>query len=345
MAEAAYLAFHQWYVLVVFIVIGGLVGGLIAAVLPPHYRAQAHLYVALNPYRTYSDSVFLALANPKYSNIDNYKYWQLSQLETVIQLDGFLQETLEHLQAEDPYWTGVSLAGLRTMLSAEWRSAGRWDLVAEGQSPERLEQAAAAWQAVSLERVQAAIRSAQQAILTDQELQAGADVLVAAQTRLHDLQAARSRLADWTAALAESPAGEPLPEFARWQGLGLVSGLAEFSPGWQDLLAAQPPEAALPEAYRTWGDRADAFLAGEIRGLEARLETLAAGRERLGETYREQFDASLGLSPAIEIEALDRTPARPVRAPELLILVGALCGGLAWLLLQTVRLTRREARR
>jgi hypothetical protein len=45
---------------------------------PSHSRATSQIYLALNPYRRYSDAMFEALANPRYSNLDNYQYWQMS---------------------------------------------------------------------------------------------------------------------------------------------------------------------------------------------------------------------------------------------------------------------------
>ena len=79
---------------------------------PSYFKASREVYVGLNAYRAYSDTSFLALAKPRYANIDNYHYWQMNQLNTILSTDPLLQETLDELRTLDPYWESVDIRGV-----------------------------------------------------------------------------------------------------------------------------------------------------------------------------------------------------------------------------------------
>jgi hypothetical protein len=115
---------------------------LISRLLPANYRAASNLYIALNPYRTYEDANFLANVNPEYTNLDDYKNWQMAQLDSAVYLDDFMQVTLDRLKEQDQRWQDVDISQLRKMLRAEWRTAGNWSLVADTRDAELADQAA-----------------------------------------------------------------------------------------------------------------------------------------------------------------------------------------------------------
>ena len=71
----------------------------LAYLLPADYRVRPASICRFEPIPLISDANFLALARPKYSNIDDYKNWQMTQLETVIFLEPIIDETLAKLQA------------------------------------------------------------------------------------------------------------------------------------------------------------------------------------------------------------------------------------------------------
>ena len=135
LAKELYRSFHQWPVILLFMGVGALVGWSLTFMLPANYRAVEQVYVGLNPYRAFSDANFLAVARPKYSNIDDYKNWQMSQLETVIYLDTFMDATLDRLRKQDPYWDNMDANQLFNILEADWRTAGVWSLIATHPDP------------------------------------------------------------------------------------------------------------------------------------------------------------------------------------------------------------------
>jgi hypothetical protein len=229
------------------------------------------------------------------------------------------------------------------MLDTYWRTAGKWSLVAEHERQELAEPAAQTWREVVLNRIVPAITASRQAIFTDEAVQALIQKQVDGEERLNRLQAAQAAIEQWQAELADLPPDQPLDTTRRWPILALITGLAEFSPTWTTLLAAQPAEADGPGAYAAWLTQASVALRSETSILRESQEELAREQDRLKAQFDEQMKQSMALSPSIEISALDKV-SRPItiRPQSLLALVGGILGFLIWLLFELIRIARWE---
>ena len=340
--DEIYISLHRWPSMVIFFALGCVLGWVYSLFLPSTYRATAQIYVGLNPYRAYSDSRWLALAKPKYSNIDDYKNWQMSELESAIYLDEILQETLAKLREDDPYWQQVDIQELNHMLEAEWRSAGTWSLVAEASSPERAEQAARAWSEIALIRVQDAVKSAQKTAMIDEELQSVIDELLQVRTREETLIKSKDTLQEWADTAQGFGKNEPLDPIERWRVESIAAGAAQFTPGWMALLDEQPDENATPEAYIEWIDQISAVIDNELLLLEPRGKRLNTERSQLESQYSQVSKSSLGLSPNIVIEGLQIIPPKRLKPTGTLVLIGGIIGLSSWVLLQLVIITRSQ---
>jgi hypothetical protein len=339
--EEIYLSLHRWPSMLVLFAIGCLLGWALSAIWPASYRAGSQIHVGLNPYRTYSDVNFLALAKPSYANIDNYHTWQMSQLSSIIYMDQFIQPTLEELRRQDEYWENIDPARLRAMLKAEWRTAGTWNLMANNAQPERAVQAAKAWGDVVVPQVKEAVMASRQTFMIDQDLQATAEEQLQSTLRQQELESTRDALQEWIAAAQKLPGSQPLEPAERWRLLGMVTRLARYTPGWMAALQDQPSPEAPPGDYSPWIGQITAYIDTELEALEQRLAFLEAEQSRLSEQYSIASDKSLGLSPNLEVESVDLIATRIVRPTVTLVLVGGIVGLLIWVLIQLVMITRR----
>jgi hypothetical protein len=340
--DEIYNSLHRWPSMIIFFALGCIMGWVFSLLLPPTYRATAQIYVGLNPYRAYSDSRWLALAKPKYSNIDDYKNWQMSELESAIYLDEIQQETLAKLREDDPFWQQVDIQELINMLGAEWRSAGTWSLVAETSKPERAEQAARAWSEIAVMQVRDAVQSAQRTAMIDAELQSVIDELLQARTRKETLKTSKDALKEWVEIVQGSTKNEPLDPIERWKVESIAAGVAQFTPGWMALLDEQPEENASPEAYIDWIDQISATIDNELSLLEPHSKRLNAERSQLESQYSQVSRSSLGLSPNIVIEGLQIIPPKRLKPTGNLVLIGGIIGLSSWILLQLVIISRSK---
>ena len=327
--------------MVAFFALGCLLGGLLAYLWPSYFKATREIYVGLNAYRTYSDTSFLALAKPRYANIDNYHYWQMNQLNTILSTDSLIQETLDELRTLDPYWESMDIEEFRRLLDTDWRTAGAWSLNVSHPDKARALQALDVWSSIAVKRVQSAVSSSRLTFMTDQELEQAAEGLFGARQRQQTLAASQAGLKDWLKLSTSLPQNQPLSPIERWRVFSATSALALDDPAWRTILESQPDAEALPESYRDWVSLVQQQIDLELAALPSHITTLEQERAALEEQYSAESALSLGLSPNIEIEQIGKPSSRIVRPTTTLILAGGFIGLLLWLLIELVKITRR----
>ena len=122
---------HQWYQVVIFCVVGGLGGLGLGKVWPSPYRVSTDIYVGLNAYRSPYDNYIANVSQQEFRMVDDYKNWQMEQLNALILSDAFLEDTISKLATNTPEWIGSDTQDLRPMLAVMWRNPGDWHLSVE----------------------------------------------------------------------------------------------------------------------------------------------------------------------------------------------------------------------
>lgn len=342
---------HNWPWPVLAFLLGSLVGWGISFLSHPIYRAETRINV------TYSADAF-------YRNPDDYKNWQMRQLDLLTSAPDVLAETLARLQAQDAYWQSVSLEDLQDSLHASWRNTGVWRLVAGDQQPERAAQAALTWTGVILETYRAASQAAAEILPYDVQFKAIAYQQARIQARLENLSQVQTALLAQRAALSQAAeqAGDAAPgldESQRWRLYALAAQAAGSDPVWQSLLETArveadgaenggtnsipevPPPGSPPAACLPWIDSVLATISAEMETLPGQAAALDTQRTKLFEQYQQTITRSRGLSSTLVVDwpfsGIWQTEV--VRPSGLMILVGGLLGLLAWGVFWLVRLT------
>ncbi|MBN1145827.1 MAG: hypothetical protein JXA78_01125, partial [Anaerolineales bacterium] len=340
--EEFYRVFHRWPSMVALFFVGCAFGWAISFLWPTYYRATAQIFVGLNPYRTFEDATFMALTAPQYRNIDNYHHWQMSQLEMFIYLSDVIQDTLAELCQADPYWETITASQLREMLSVEWRSAGKWELIAEHHDAEHARQAAEAWSIAARKHVNQAVASARDTFMIDQELQEVASEKLEASARRRDLYAAKYALLAWQEASKGLPPDQPIDPAEQWRVLFLTTRPAQYTPFWITVLDEQPAPDAPLQVYTEWVIQILPVIDDELASLDQRIDTLEQQHAELSEQYSLASANSSGLSPSIEIEGVETIEPQIVRPTSSFPLIGGVLGLLIWGFIQLVIITTRE---
>lgn len=340
--EELYKTFHQWPSMIAFFLLGCLLGWIAYFVWPPKYQATAQISVGLNPYRTFSDTAFLALAKPKFRNLDDYKNWQMSQLETIIFINQFIDPTLDQLRKEDSYWQAIDRDELRSMLSVGWRTTGLWDLKAEHSEALRATQAAEAWSKVTIDKVKSAIQAARNTFMIDQERQEIIKTRLEAQHRVEALKATKATLQEWEKSVQNADPDQPLTYQEREEIIAQVAQIADFTPSWLEILNSFPEQKAPTSAYLGWLASTFPSIDSEISFLETQSAGLSNQEIELQAEYDKAANANLGLSPNIAIEEVEYLPAESTYTSSQFILIGGLMGFFVWIFAQLIRVGRKE---
>jgi hypothetical protein len=346
LSDEIYKAAHRWPLILLFILVGSLLGWGFSYLLPSPYQASEEISVELNAYRAAEDRYAADYADAEFRNLDDYKHWQMSQLEVLVRSDAYLQETLNRLRQADPAWNTVESPDLRNMLKAYWRNAGRWRLTAENPNPGQARQAVQVWKDVILEKTGAAVESSQSLFGTELRLRALASVLQSVQERLSFLPEIRSALVDWRLAASQLPADRPLGPVDRWHLQALASRAAGPETNWQELMAEFPSSAAPLSNYQSWIDRLMIAVDEETNVLAERNQFLEAEQADLMAQWESAIPAGQGLSATLIVDPVstERPQVRQLRSTSQAALVGGLLGLLAWALLVVYQITRRAYR-
>lgn len=312
---------HRWLIPVLAFLLGCLLGWGISYILPAPYRADADLSVAYN-------------ADAIYRNPDDYKNWQLDQLNALALSPQVLQETLDRLQAADPTWKQVTLPEFQLMTTVSYRNTGVWHLQVSSPRPGHASLGVQTWQAVILEQYNQASARATELLTLDRQLIPLNDTLVRARWRTAELSSAKSALQAWQAGLTQVGSGQPLDEAQRWKALTLAATAAQLNPAWKELLDQFPAAGAPLQDYQSWVERVLGALDGEIQVVQDQINTVEPQRANLQGQRDQAFQASHGLSAYLSLQKA--SPANPrataERSSSLMALTGGLLGFLVWLL-------------
>ncbi len=331
---------HQWPLVFSFCLVGILIGWGISIFWPTSYRVSKEIYVGINPYQALTDRSASEHASVQFNNPDDYKNWQMANLNVLIQTDWMIDETLLNLQNQDDYWKGVSREDLARMLKVNWRNAGKWRLVAESDDPSRAAQVLAVWHDIVIKNVQNAVGEAQNTLVLDTQLQSFSSDQTRAISRLAELIQLRETVATYLKTASSWHADYQPSQDEYWE-LWYTVAQTDFDPAWEPLLEAFPIDGSPASSYIDWLNQVDIVLDQAIRTLEAQSKALQVQIDETGARYKDASNKSFGLSGNLQVEKIRRRPPEQyaIRPTGLLILVGGILGLLLWIILWLVRIT------
>ena len=321
---------QRWHWLVSAFLLGSLLGWGISWILPPVYQAQVELYVAIN-------------ADTEFTNPDDYKNWQMGQLDAFIMSENVIQGLLSQLQDLDADWDGYTVQDLRPMLSVRWRNAGKWRLVVTANESEKASMLAQVWHDVVLEQVSEAIVHAGRFGQVDRELDAVTYELLLTREHTLGLNQANDALSSWRDDMLQSQSTTPLDQVERWHLQSLAARLSFPDRTLQDILADMPPPDAGVQDYPVWVEQVLGSLEENL-GLQQEWEReLLARQEQLSQLWAEEEVMAHGLSAYLHIEPLTGAgvTVQAARTPAIAALVGGFLGMIGWV---AARLSRLPAK-
>lgn len=325
---------HRWYVIVAIFLVGSLMGWTVAQVIPTPYRASLELYVGLDPFQTQDDRNVAEFAQFEFTNPDDYKHWQMSQLSLLVLFDDVLQETLQRLQASDVYWQDKQVSDLRRSLQVYWRNAGRWRLVAEADDEIHASQLVATWCEVVVKKMGEAIEHSRQLLMLDRRLSAVEQQRLALELRSRELGEVKKALSSLRMNAQQGESFGAMDGITRWRLWSLVAQAANYKAGWQSLLARVPSPSSSFEEFDAWIEAVLALIESDLTTLQEDMKALNEEHERLLTEWRQNLLSGRGLSAALIIQKpSNAAPQVEAARPTALMM---LFGGIASLVLSAL---------
>lgn len=330
-------AIDHWYLIIGFIVVGGLFGFGFSSLLPAPYRASADLYVGIDVTRVNEMEYLIPLAKTEPLNLDDYKNWQLKQLSDIFYSDPVLDAALSSLKEENPTWESMSLVDFRKNLDIYWYDTGIWRL--EYSAADRLlaEEAVAAWLNAGYQRVSHLLVFSERVAALDAELEINKKASSALKVQDARLVSFQESSQGWLDTISSLDLTDPLAEDLLSELRIWTLNYLEQPQYWQIPMAGFPSREAPASDYLPWLENARSLAASAEDEIQAQLDVLAQERESLLPVYHQNLDDSLGLSANIVLQENSAIPeVSRVRNPGMVTLAGAGLGFIAWLIFAVV---------
>ena len=324
---------HRWLIIIFVFLFGSLIGWGVSYILPSPYQAEASVYVAFN-------------ADAFYRNPDDYKNWELGQLNALMYSDEILSETLVRLKSKSNDWDHVSLEDVRQSLGTYWRNAGKWRLVAEYSDEDMALQLAETWRDVIVDTVADATNNASEMLKISTAIEVNKTAEEQINLRIIKLQSVIDALSSWKELLSVENMDEPIKTLDRWHLLEVVTEISTEKPVYRALLDTIPePNAPIIE-YVDWVERLLSVMKTEIELLEPQAKEISIHVEKLNQEWKDRSDASNGLTAYLTVEKIteEHVESRPVRTPPQLALIGGVLAVLLWLVFAISGVLKSEKR-
>lgn len=325
---------HRWDIIIVFTLVGALMGWGVSYLWPSPYQATRTIHVGLNAYRFADDAYAESLAGQPFRLVDDYKNWQMEQLNDLIFTDDFIQDTVDHLQEKDPYWEAISPEEFRRMASVTWRNVGEWNLIIKTIDSKRAAEAVLAWEETILDRINQAIEHSNQVVSLDMEMKQLVDNRQKLELRLERLTYVSEKLSFLVEVLGKKPEASIVTSLERSNLLLAVAQASDWQPAWDKLLDGAPPIGSTVGETLSWIESVIAFVEEERKLIPQQISLMDEAFSSLRVHYDEEVSRSLGLSSTLLVEGDEETEVSldKIRPKGILILVGGIFGLLTWIL-------------
>jgi len=329
---------NQWYLIFAFIVVGGLIGFLIAYLVPSPFQATAEIYVGIDIARVNEMESIIPRASSEQLNLDDYKNWQLKQVAGIMLSNMVLEDTLVALQEIDPSWTEISLEELREAADIYWYDAGIWQLEIVFPDDDQAVLAVQTWLDIGFEKIRGLLEVSDRVVVLDAQLQSSNNAIGIVKERIAILEVFLSSSEEWIVILSEFSQADPLDEELLEELKTWINVYTQDNLSWQVSLEDFPEPDQGVAAYLNWLKITQLSASASLLESHSRLLVLEIERAEIIPSYQEEIENSLGLSANLILQPNSSVPViRQVRSTDVLTLGGGFLGLLTWFLVAVFR--------
>jgi hypothetical protein len=333
---------HRWYFILLFILVGALVGWGCSFIWPASHQASLDLYVGLNAYRSPFDSYAVEVAGQAFRLVDDYKNWQMEQLDELVRSDSFIEEVLSRLGAEGLKWEG-SPQDFRENSELLWRNPGEWKLVVDAKNSETASAAVVIWGNVILENVNEAIDHAGEVVALDIQMTSISKDKVELEQRQQNLLYVETEFSGWFDNISKMDDNQTIPTLDHWNMLSLVSQVVDKNPVWTRIMDDAPAAGSEAGLYAEWLSAIQSMITEELEIIPDQIEYLDESYSSISTKYKEETSKSFGLASTLVVERVadEETQVEIIRESADLALAGGVIGFLIWGIWEFSRISKR----
>lgn len=336
-------AINRWYLILAFVIGGGLLGYVSTFVIPAPYQATADLFVGIDVVRVNEMEYLIPLADEEPLNLDDYKNWQLKQLSDVLYLDTVLEDTLDALKNENAFWKDVTLADFKQMVDIYWFDTGIWRLEVNHNDQNAAEAAVKTWMDVGYKKVEELLVFAEKAASLDFDLQIIKGAGSIQKSQIARLTTFMGSSDEWISELESLTAGQYLSEEKNTDLENWILVYQTLPELWQISVEDFPADRQDTSTLIVWLKDNQAAASIALEEAQKQYDLLIEDREDILPDYHQALDDSLGLSANVVLVKNDAQPM--ISIPRTLgtnTFSGMGFGLIVWLIYIVIRVKGRE---
>ncbi len=325
---------ETWPILITVFLVSGLIAWGTVHLFPPLQRATADLFIGIDITRVNDVSSLATYAETEPFNVDDYKNWQLSQINGIATSERIANLTLEKLRELDPYWDDVSAAEFQELQDLFWYDVGKWRLQIQAPENKYALQGVQAWREILLQDLSRLIRESEDVLELEGRMRASDIVISQFGTRVTEMELLTVEIATVQVELESADPQQGMDDSTRMDLWLLIAGAAEENILWEQVLDEIPEKNQPYLAYILWMDQVLAVVESDLESHQAIKEELVSDHELLTEDYLREIKEAHGLSASLYIEEETNQPKIIETYPDTQIaLLGSLVGLLVYIII------------
>lgn len=325
---------NTWPILIAVYLVSGLIAWGAVHLFPPLQRATADLFIGIDITRVYDVSSLAAYAKAEPFNVDDYKNWQLSQVQGIATSESIADLTLATLRNLDPYWEDVSTEEFQDMQELFWYDVGIWRLQIQAPENEFALQGVQAWREILLQDLSRLIRESEDVLELEGRMRASNTSISQLETRMIEMELLTAEIAVIRVELESADLQQGIDDSTREDLWLLIAGAAEEDALWEQVLEEIPERDQPRLVYILWLDQVLAAVESDLESHQAIIEALVSDHELLTEDYLREIKEAHGLSASLYIREETTQPKIIETYPDTQIaLLGSLVGLLIYIII------------
>jgi len=334
---------RTWPILILVFIGSGVVSWSVVHLFPPTQRAVAEIYIGIDITRVYDVSSIATYAKTEPFNIDDYKNWQLSQIEGIASSELIADQSLEELRNLDSYWESVSITDFLSMQGLDWYDVGVWRMQIQTPDKENALQGVQVWREKLLQELTRLIEESEDALEFEGRMRAANEAITQLEIRVEKLIILKGNIDLLSEKFSDTNPDQVVDKLTRDELWSMFVGLAFDDFLWAKTLNDFPDQDQTQLMYTDWLARVLIIIDTDTEITSQLLETLEEDIDFLTEDYVREIYEAQGLSTSLYVEELTMDPRlEPYYQDSVIGLLGSFLGLLIYIIVWLVTSERRE---
>ncbi|MCJ7715180.1 MAG: hypothetical protein MUO54_01500 [Anaerolineales bacterium] len=291
----------SWPILIAVFLGSGLISWGAVHLFPPLQQATADLYIGIDITRVYDVSSVATYTIAEPFNVDDYKNWQLSQVNSIAISERIANLTLEKLQILDPYWEDLSVTEFQEMQDLYWYDVGTWRLQYQSPETDHALQAVQTWREIIQQDLSRLIRESEDVLEFEGSMRALNTTISQLETRMVELEILVEQITAIQEELKNAGSLQVMDDSTREEIWLSIAGATVEGVLWEQILDEFPERDQPNQEFILWMDQVLAAAESDRERYLAIMQEHISEHEMLTEDYIREIREAEGLSASLFI--------------------------------------------